>query len=123
MDHLRSCDPITDPSVPVPDPAADLLDPGRAGAADRADGRLEGLDEESLQRLAATRPTIEQAKGMLMAHYGIDADQAFELLSRWSSESHVKVRVLAGRLVDAAAVPDPRLPDVLERLLEQGPSA
>lgn len=45
---------------------------------------------------------IDQAKGMLMLVYGIDDDAAFEIL-RWASQqSNVRLRVLAGRLVEAA---------------------
>lgn len=83
------------------------------------DGRLAGLDAEALQRLATTQPPIEQAKGMLMGYYGIDADAAFALLSRWSSERHVKVRDLSRRVVERGSVPDPEPFGALRRVLEQ----
>lgn len=45
------------------------------------------------------RATIEQAKGMLMVVYAIDADAAFQLL-RWQSQHHnVKLRRVAERVV------------------------
>lgn len=44
------------------------------------------------------RSVIEQAKGMLMFIYGIDADDAFRLLSAQSQAANVKVRLIAERL-------------------------
>jgi PAS domain S-box-containing protein len=45
------------------------------------------------------RATIEQAKGMLMSVYDLDADAAFELL-RWRSQAcNVKLRLLADQLL------------------------
>jgi AmiR/NasT family two-component response regulator len=60
------------------------------------------LTESSYARLyarSATMPVIEQAKGVLMAQQGCDADQAFELLRRASQRSNVPIRVLAERIV------------------------
>ena len=86
----------------------DRLD-GQHRADGRADGqRLDGvggLDEEALRRLVVTQPVIEQAKGMVMACYGVDADGAWSLLTRLSSTRHVKVRDLCAGLVAAAARP------------------
>lgn len=45
--------------------------------------------------ITGQRSTIEQAKGMLMLIYGIDADAAFGLLKWRSQESNVKLRLLA----------------------------
>ena len=42
---------------------------------------------------------IEQAKGMLMAIYGIDAAAAFDLLKWRSQETNVKLRSLAEQIV------------------------
>ena len=44
------------------------------------------------------RAIIEQAKGMLMFVYGIDADGAFEVLRGLSQQHNVKVRLLAERI-------------------------
>jgi hypothetical protein len=46
------------------------------------------------------RAVIEQAKGMLMLVYGLDADPAFDLLKWRSQKSNVKLRRLAQELID-----------------------
>ena len=58
-----------------------------------------------VEKITRTRASIEQAKGMLMAIYGIDASAAFELLKWRSQESNVKLRPLAEQIVaDFSAV-------------------
>lgn len=53
------------------------------------------------------RAVIEQAKGMLMLVYGLDAQAAFDLLKWRSQESNIKVRRLAYQIVqDFCAVRD-----------------
>jgi hypothetical protein len=56
--------------------------------------------DEAVRRSAESRGTIEQAKGMLMATLGLDADQAFVLLKRNSQNANVKLRDLAQTLID-----------------------
>ncbi len=51
---------------------------------------------------AATRQTIEQAKGILMLGYGLDPDAAFAMLQWWSRNRNVKVREISERLIDIA---------------------
>ncbi len=46
------------------------------------------------------RAVIEQAKGMLMLIYGLDAVAAFDLLKWRSQKSNVKLRRLAQQLID-----------------------
>ena len=54
---------------------------------------------EAVRDIAEKRAIIDQAKGMLMVVYGIDADAAFGLL-RWQSQHHnVKLRLMAEQLV------------------------
>ncbi|OBI89129.1 PAS and ANTAR domain-containing protein [Mycobacterium asiaticum] len=53
---------------------------------------------ERLTEIAANRAGIEQAKGMLMLVYGIDADAAFNLLKWLSQEANVKLRPLAEQI-------------------------
>ena len=60
---------------------------------------------ELLARVAAleskltTLPAIEQAKGALMAAYGITADAAFAQLRFHSQNRNVKVRAIAAQLI------------------------
>jgi hypothetical protein len=62
-------------------------------AADR-----QRLVTATVAELAEARATIEQAKGMLMVVYRIDADAAFELLKWRSQETNTKLRVLAHQI-------------------------
>lgn len=45
------------------------------------------------------RAVIEQAKGMLMLVYGLDAGAAFDLLKWRSQKSNTKLRTLAEQLI------------------------
>lgn len=63
-----------------------------------------------------SRAVIDQAKGMLMARYGISDDRGFEVLAGWSQKHNVKVRVLAAAMVADAeggelAPESPAIPD------------
>lgn len=89
------------------------------------DGHQDGHGTEreliDLRRRLASLPQIEQAKGMLMGLYGIDADTAFAVLRRWSSNSNVKLRDLAGGLVAAGTRAHPQpYGALLEHLRECG---
>jgi hypothetical protein len=54
---------------------------------------------EAVAEIAKHRSTIEQAKGVPMVVYGIDADAAFEILKWRSQESNIKLRLLPERLM------------------------
>jgi hypothetical protein len=67
--------------------------------------RQELLTVSPLARLRArlaTMPVIEQAKGVLIAEQGCDADEAFDLLRQASQRSNVPVHVLAEQIVGRA---------------------
>jgi GAF domain-containing protein len=53
----------------------------------------------SIQRALDTRAPIEQAKGMLMALHGIDADQAFAMLRRESQTRNIRLYTVATDVV------------------------
>ncbi|HEV7186473.1 MAG TPA: GAF and ANTAR domain-containing protein [Blastococcus sp.] len=52
-----------------------------------------------LERALDSRAVIDQAKGILMERFRLTAEQAFQVLTRASMESNVKVRDLAERFV------------------------
>ncbi|MUM33610.1 PAS and ANTAR domain-containing protein [Mycolicibacterium sp. CBMA 361] len=55
----------------------------------------------AMASVVESRAVIDQAKGILMAAYGIDADRAFEILKWRSQATQVKLRTVATRLLDA----------------------
>lgn len=59
--------------------------------------------EEEMRRALASRAVIDQAKGIIMADRGIDADAAWDHLVHLSSVQHVKVRDMAEEIVSRAA--------------------
>jgi PAS domain S-box-containing protein len=54
---------------------------------------------EAVAEIAESRAAIEQAKGILMLVYRIQADAAFDLLKWRSQETNVKLRALAEQLI------------------------
>lgn len=70
----------------------------------------------SLQGAFGRRAVIEQAKGILMARHGVNADKAFELLREHSQHNGTKLANVAQAVVDShlllpAPVPLPTVPD------------
>ena len=66
----------------------------------------QATSEEAREAVAASaqhRATIEQAKGSLMMAYGLDADQAFAMLSWWSRNKNMKVRDIAEHITEVAS--------------------
>ncbi len=55
----------------------------------------------AMELMAQSRPFIEQAKGVLMVTYAVDADAAFALLRSYSQLVNVKVRDVARDLLDS----------------------
>lgn len=60
------------------------------------------LANEAVVRSAASRATLEQAKGVLMGRLGITADQAFAVISRQSQATHRKANLVAQGILDEA---------------------
>jgi hypothetical protein len=58
------------------------------------------------------RALIEQTKGMLMFVYGIDADEAFDVLRSQSQQHNIKLRVIAEQI----------LKDLVELAQAKGPA-
>lgn len=53
----------------------------------------------AVAEVATNRATIEQAKGMLMLIYRVDADRAFEILRWRSGTTNTKLRLLAEQIL------------------------
>ena len=70
-------------------------------AAQEIDQLRAGLD---------TRTVIGQATGILMERYGLDADRAFEVLIRLSTQTNRKLRDLAREVVASGRLPDQPTP-------------
>jgi AmiR/NasT family two-component response regulator len=65
----------------------------------------------SLQGAFGRRATIEQAKGILMARHGLDADRAFEMLRDHSQHNGHKLVDIAQAIVDSHLLLLPPLPE------------
>ena len=63
-------------------------------------------DIEHLWRAIDARNLVGQAQGMLMERFGIDADQAFAVLRRYSQDKNLKLHVVAQRLIDTRTLPE-----------------
>ena len=59
---------------------------------------------DQLRDAIASRSVIEQAKGVLMARQGVDAQTAFDHLRRDSQHRNVKLRLVAQEVVDSTQV-------------------
>jgi hypothetical protein len=107
-------------------------DPRSRGSLAEHAERLALRDENAQLRSALeSRAVIEQAKGIVIAHYGVDPDGAFLFLARMSQEQNVKLRLIATVIVsDACGEPLPpgteadavaTVRDRFARLLRRGP--
>ncbi len=83
------------------DDAGDVI--GTSGIYVDITDTMESDISTALSKVTEARAEIEQAKGLIMAAYGISADQAFDILVWRSQETNVKVRKLAHRFVNAMA--------------------
>ncbi|MFJ8079121.1 ANTAR domain-containing protein [Streptomyces sp. NPDC096205] len=60
-----------------------------------------GVEVVQLRRAMRTRPTIDLARGVLMATFGLSPDQAWEVLVHSSQNTNTKLHRLAEHLVEA----------------------
>ncbi|GAB3666011.1 hypothetical protein GCM10027596_32890 [Nocardioides korecus] len=60
---------------------------------------------EAYTESVETRHLIGVAQGILMARYGLDREQSFELLRRHSNRSNTKLREVAQQVADLGEVP------------------
>ncbi|MGC9539667.1 ANTAR domain-containing protein [Streptomyces sp. UG1] len=68
-----------------------------------------------LRRAMHTRPTIDLARGILMASFGLEAEDAWAVLVAVSQNTNTKLHSLAGTLV-ATVKGDPLPVEVREQL-------
>ena len=67
---------------------------------------IHGAQQQNhLNAAIQSRQLIGAAQGILMQRFGLDLDQAFELLRRYSQTYNVKLRQLAENLVRAGGIP------------------
>jgi transcriptional regulator with GAF, ATPase, and Fis domain len=76
---------------------------GLVFAAHAALALAAAIHDEQMEEALQSRDVIGQAKGVLMAREGVTADQAFDMLRRASQRLNVKLREVAGSVVDRSA--------------------
>ena len=86
------------------------------------------LEVTRLKIALETRAYVDQARGILMHRFGLDADAAFELMTRWALVTDLRIATLAEAMVKLAGG-DPLLPPVtpavarnVTRLLREQPA-
>ncbi len=61
---------------------------------------------ENLWQAVDSRKIIGQAQGILMERYDLSPEQAFSVLSRYSQQKNLKLRLVAERLISSRSLPD-----------------
>ncbi|MFH9005022.1 ANTAR domain-containing protein [Streptomyces afghaniensis] len=119
---LDTADPLRATPHPDPEPGRQSAPAPSAVALERAE-RLHVLQEEveQLRQAIASRPVIDQARGILMATHGCTSDEAWHILRETSQLSNTKLRDVAAA-VTASAKPDgprpsPALREALQRAI------
>jgi len=89
-----------------------------AAAAERAE-QLDLLRQEveQLRRAIASRPVIDQARGVLMATHACTSEEAWEVLREASQLSNTKLRAVAAAVTAGARTGGPPLPPELRGAL------
>jgi hypothetical protein len=67
---------------------------------------LAAATRQAVELSAATRATIEQAKGALMITYGLDENEAFAVLRQHSQQSNTRIRDIAAGITGRSNDPD-----------------
>jgi GAF domain-containing protein len=78
---------------------------GQTIAALAAVALARSINDQQLASALETRTTIGQAIGIVMERYQLDADHAFSVLRRISSQNNLKLRDLAAQVVATREVP------------------
>lgn len=61
---------------------------------------MTAVREEQFETALASRDVIGQAKGILMNHYKVDADRAFEMLRGLSQHDNIPLRTIAQKIIE-----------------------
>ncbi|HEX2046657.1 MAG TPA: GAF and ANTAR domain-containing protein [Acidimicrobiales bacterium] len=80
---------------------------GSVFAAHAAVALSSALHDEQMEEALQSRDVIGQAKGIIMAREGVDADEAFDMLRRASQRVNVKLRDIARQIAESAAKSGP----------------
>jgi anti-anti-sigma regulatory factor len=113
---LDTTDPLRGEARPAPDPAPRPV--ASAVARERAEQLLLLQEEvEQLRHAIASRPVIDQARGILMATQGCTSDEAWHILRETSQLSNTKLRTVAAALTAGARPGGPSLSPPLRRAL------
>lgn len=81
----------------------DALPYGEILAQHAAVAMADAQAADQLHRAIASRDVIGQAKGIIMERFHVDAVRAFEMLTRLSQESNVKLLEVAENVLDTTA--------------------
>ncbi|WP_369037250.1 ANTAR domain-containing protein [Streptomyces adonidis] len=85
------------------EPGAEITSPGEADLDLDLDLRIEVVQ---LRRAMQTRPVIDLARGVLMASFGLSADNAWQVLVSVSQNTNTKLHEVADSLVGAVTGDD-----------------
>ena len=78
---------------------------GQVFAAQAAVALQAARTEEHLRSAMSTRNIIGQAQGILMERYKVDGPTAFQVLTRLSQSSNIKLHEVARRLIESGEIP------------------
>ncbi|MFH9570414.1 ANTAR domain-containing protein [Streptomyces sp. NPDC017454] len=97
---------------PAPDSTADPAGPAAPQASAAPAERLHVLQEEveQLRQAIASRPVIDQARGVLMALHACTSDEAWHILREASQLSNTKLRTVAAAVTASAGSDGPPPP-------------
>lgn len=98
--------------------AASEIGVDRRPAVQSVDADERDVELLHLRRRLETLPVIEQSKGILISHYGIDADAAFDLLRQWACDNNVKLRDVSQQIVTAASASNEPRPSLQRFMLD-----
>lgn len=112
-DPLRPADP-NPPALPSPAPLPSAV------SLERAE-QLHDLREEieHLRRAIASRPVIDQARGILMATHGCTSDEAWHILREASQLSNTKLHTVAAAITSGTENDGPPPPDEVREALRR----